>query len=629
MDKKTVGSGGLMVRAPACRSRGRVELCVEGLLGITLDHHDILLVNIKEVVSLKKQPDNVAADNTATAPGAASVNEVELSESSKAREGNQNEEPEDSTNNEIVMYVERMSTGNGVGENFSHQIEPLETPRSKVPRYDDSAIQQVECIPVAMNDIPVVPTSTLVATSGAPPAVKEEPFPGSITPQEPQLTITHTSGIPSIGRFMSHDRHTDSTQQVKTPGKRSHKAPVIASVSQPPVGLHQPPPDTSYDGDHGIQLQHAPIMSRLLMGSQSSGLDVISEGHVTAGMMTTNNGSNDLFDYMTAGAFGNTGLALHTETHISTVSSHNAIREVKLFSCPQCSFTSKRKFNVERHVLRLHYVRCDKCHKFFRSELDLKSYHLPHCQLNGSTATSSTTVLAALSSVTDPHHSGGTAQSTEHAGKSRSSEHAGISFPMEAASLAHLAEVIGASRSNTAAHHSSEPKSTVRSMEHSGKAKSPEHIGKSKSHQVEYTDVLHPSDNTRVGHTSKDTRSSRMAEHSTTSHMAEHAGTLHMAEHTSLHHPAIDHGPTQAAPEHMNLHMPHLAAEHSGMALAPAEHMVNVHVSHKAAEHSGMTPAAVEPMIDMHMSHHTAEHPGMDHSGLFYHLTDRAPTSHT
>ena len=299
-----------------------VELCVEGLLGITLDHHDILLVNIKEVVTLKKQPDNVAADNTDTAPGAASVNEVELSKSSKAREGNQNEEPEDNTNNEIVMYVERMSTGNANedGENFSHQIEPLETPRSKVPRYDDSAIQQVECIPVAMNDIPVVPTSTLVATTGAPPAVKDEPLPGSITPQEPQLTITHTSGIPSIGRFMSHDRHTDSTQQVKTPGKRSHKAPVIASVSQPPVGLHQPPPDTSYDGDHGIQLQHAPIMSRLLMGSQSSGLDVISEGHVTAGMMTTNNGSNDLFDYMTAGAFGNTGLALHTETHISTVS---------------------------------------------------------------------------------------------------------------------------------------------------------------------------------------------------------------------------------------------------------------------------------------------------------------------
>ena len=305
-----------------------VELCVEGLLGITLDHHDILLVNIKEVVSLKNQTNNsaVPVDIPDAVPDVDSVTDVEVSEASDVREENQNEEPKDESNNETVVDVERMPVDIAIGnenvENFTHQMEPLEAPRNKVARYDEN-IREMACSPVARNDTQTCARETPAATSTAPALVKEEPLQTSIIPPEPQeqITTAHTIGVMSTGRSLPlpHDRHTNSSPQVKTPSKQSHKAPVVAPVSQPPVAMHQPSA-TFYDNDLTTQLQHAPIMSRLLMGTQGAGLDVMSQGHVTGGTMAANNASNDIFDYMTAGAFGNAGLALHTETQLSTVS---------------------------------------------------------------------------------------------------------------------------------------------------------------------------------------------------------------------------------------------------------------------------------------------------------------------
>ena len=236
------------------------------------------------------------------------------------------------------------------------------------------------------------------------------------------------------------------------------------------------------------------------------------------------------------------------------------------------------------------------------------------------------------------HQSGG----MEHPGKHRLPEHAGISFPMVTAGLVQLLHP--------------EPKMTIHhGIEPSGKC--PEHVGKSKAHQGEHANALNPSENTGVVH--KESGSSPLAEHGSShmadhgsshmtdhgsshmtdhgsshmtdhgsSHMAKHS-TSHMGEHTS-HHLAIDHGPL--VPDLTKLHSLRHAEELAGMALSAAErHLLNVHVSHQGSD-SEMTPslpAASESMLSMHMPHQTPEHLDMDHSGLFYHLTEHASTSHT
>ena len=268
------------------------------------------------------------------------------------------------------------------------------------------------------------------------------------------------------------------------------------------------------------------------------------------------------------------------------------------------------------------------------------------------------------------HQSGG----MEHPGKHRLPEHAGISFPMVTAGLVQLLHP--------------EPKMTIHhGIEPSGKC--PEHVGKSKAHQGEHANALNPSENTGVVH--KESGSSPLAEHGSShmadhetlhmtdhgsshmtdrgsshmtdhgsshmtdhgsshmtdrgsshmtdhgsshmtdhgsSHMAKHS-TSHMGEHTS-HHLAIDHGPL--VPDLTKLHSLRHAEELAGMALSAAErHLLNVHVSHQGSD-SEMTPslpATSESMLSMHMPHQTPEHLDMDHSGLFYHLTEHASTSHT
>ena len=209
----------------------------------------------------------------------------------------------------------------------------------------------------------------------------------------------------------------------------------------------------------------------------------------------------------------------------------------------------------------------------------------------------------------------------ERPGKSRPSEHAGISFPMVSAGLVQLL-------------HPMEPKTTIHhGMEPSGK--SPEHVGKSKAHQGEHASVLNPSDKAGVVHTSKEMGSSPLADHSS-SHMADHSSshmadhdTSHMTEHSS-HHLAIDHGPLVS--DHTKLQSLRHAEVLAGMALSAAErNLLNVHVSQQGSD-SEMTPslpAASESMLNMHMPHQTPDHLGMEHSGLFYHLTDHASTSHT
>ena len=55
---------------------------------------------------------------------------------------------------------------------------------------------------------------------------------------------------------------------------------------------------------------------------------------------------------------------------------------VSLFKCLHCPFTSKKKFNVKRHIRQQHdqqAVTCEGCNRRCRNQYYLQWYHKPKC----------------------------------------------------------------------------------------------------------------------------------------------------------------------------------------------------------------------------------------------------------
>ena len=59
-----------------------------------------------------------------------------------------------------------------------------------------------------------------------------------------------------------------------------------------------------------------------------------------------------------------------------------SLAPVSLFKCLHCQFTSKKKFNVKRHIRQQHdqqAVTCDGCNRRYRNQYYLQWYHKPKC----------------------------------------------------------------------------------------------------------------------------------------------------------------------------------------------------------------------------------------------------------
>ena len=76
-------------------------------------------------------------------------------------------------------------------------------------------------------------------------------------------------------------------------------------------------------------------------------------------------------------------LASDIEVVPSLASSQSmSLASVSIFKCLHCAFTSKKKFNVKRHIRQQHdqqVVTCERCNRRCRNQYYLNLYHKPKC----------------------------------------------------------------------------------------------------------------------------------------------------------------------------------------------------------------------------------------------------------